>query len=471
MSDPSKTAPRATEQFNPTACVRAENEAYAARTGESRYAYVLTFGCQQNEADSEKLAGMAEAMGYVLTDEPARADLIAVNTCAIREHAEKKALSILVQYKHLKAKKPSLIVCVCGCMVTQTSRRDEIKHRYPYVDFVFGTSSLHRFPELVLERMRTGKRLWCPEEEYTVPEGLPVTRRSTYRAWVSIMYGCNNFCSYCIVPYVRGRERSREPDAVCREVEELVKAGYRDITLLGQNVNSYGKGREDGVGFPELLERLDAIEGDFLLRFMTSHPKDASKRLIDVMAGSKHIAHQFHLPMQSGSDRILSRMNRHYDTTRYLSIVDYMREKMPDVTVTSDIIVGFPGETEEDFEGTLEMLRRVRFDMLYSFIYSPRPGTPAAEMEEQIPKAVQNERFNRLLALQNEIGAEKNEALLGTPMRVLCDGVSKNNPALYSGRTEGNKIAFFEGSPSDTGTYVDFVAERADAFALYGKKM
>ncbi len=271
------------------------------------------------------------------------------------------------------------------------------------------------------------------------------------------------------MPYVRGRERSRAPDEIVREVEELVAKGYRDITLLGQNVNSYGKDREDGCDFADLLARLDRIEGDFLLRFMTSHPKDASRKLIDVMATSRHIAHQFHLPMQSGNDRVLRAMNRRYDTAKYSETVAYMREKMPDVTLTSDIIVGFPGETEEEFSDTLAMLEKVRFDMLYSFIYSPRKGTPAAEME-QVPPEVKSARFERLLATQNAIALEKNQPLVGKRLRVLCDGVSKTNDALYSGRTEGNKIAFFEGTPEDTGKYVEFLVERADAFALYGKK-
>jgi len=394
-----------------------------------------------------------------------------VNTCAIREHAEQKALSLVGQYKHLKAKKPSLMIGVCGCMVVQEHRREELKHRYPYVDFVFGTSSLHRFPQLLCEKLEKGKRLFCPEEsEYLVAEGLPIRRESNYRAWVSVMYGCNNFCSYCIVPYVRGRERSREMGEIVKEVAQLVREGYKDITLLGQNVNSYGKDLEGNGDFADLLYELDKLEGDFWLRFMTSHPKDASRKLIDVMASSRHIAHQFHLPMQSGSDAVLRAMNRRYDTAKYLEIVDYMREQMPDVTLTSDIIVGFPGETEEDFSDTLAMLERVKFDMLYSFIYSPRKGTPAAEMV-QVEQKTKNERFDRLLALQNAIATEKNQPLVGQTLRVLCDGVSKNNAALYAGRTEGNKIAFFEGVPEDTGKFVNFVADRADAFALYGKKI
>ncbi len=450
--------------------MRLENEAWRLSTGDARRAFVLTFGCQQNEADSEKISGMCQAMGYELAASPEEADLIMVNTCAIREHAEQKALSIIGQYKHLKAKKPTLVIGVCGCMVTQAHRREDIKHRYPYVDFIFGTSSLHRFPQLLAEKLEKGKRLYCPEEkEYLVAEGLPIHRESNYRAWVSIMYGCNNFCSYCIVPYVRGRERSRRMEDIIKEVRELTDNGYRDITLLGQNVNSYGKDSGYPYDFADLLSELDKLQGDFTLRFMTSHPKDASRKLIDVMASSRHIAHHFHLPMQSGSDKILSAMNRHYDKEKYRSIVSYLRERMPDVTITSDIIVGFPGESEEDFEDTLEMLRTVRFDMLYSFIYSPRKGTPAAELE-QVDAKVKSARFERLLALQGEIGLAKNQAYVGKPLRVLCDGVSKNNPALYSGRTEGGKIAFFEGTPEDTGKFVSVLVERADAFAFWGTK-
>ena len=454
-----------------TAQIKSENDRYAAEHGERRRAFVLTFGCQQNEADSEKLAGMSCAMGYEMTNCPEDADLILVNTCAIREHAEQKALSIVGQYKHLKAKKPELLIGVCGCMVTQEHRCEEIKHRYPYVDFVFGTSKLHCLPGLIAEKLARGKRLFYPTGEDLVAEDVPIRRESNYRAWVSIMYGCNNFCSYCIVPYVRGRERSRAPEEIVKEVAGLVAEGYKDITLLGQNVNSYGKDSEKEYDFADLLAELDCLEGDFRLRFMTSHPKDASRKLIDVMAASKHIAHQFHLPMQSGSDAVLKAMNRHYDTAKYLDTVAYMHQKMPDVTLTSDIIVGFPGETEEDFEATLSMLKTVRFDMLYSFIYSPRKGTPAAAREDQIPPAVKSERFDRLLATQNAIALEKNQPLVGKTLRVLCDGVSKNNEALYAGRTEGNKIAFFEGIPADTGTYVDFLVERADAFALYGRKI
>ena len=459
------------EQIKYIEKVKNENDAFFAENGEKRYAYVVTFGCQQNEADGEKMLGLAIAMGYERTEEPSLASLILVNTCAIREHAEQRALSIIGQYKHLKQKRPELIIGVCGCMVTQEHRSEEIKHSYPYVDFIVGTSAIHKIPELIYERRAKDRRLFCREDEYTVVEDIPVKRGSTYRAWVSIMYGCNNFCSYCIVPYVRGRERSREKEEILKEVRELVETGYRDITLLGQNVNSYGKDLESGCDFADLLSEIDKIEGDYTLHFMTSHPKDATRKLIDVMAEGKHIAKHFHLPMQSGSDSVLRAMNRRYDFEKYIGILDYIKEKIPGVTVSSDIIVGFPGETEEDFEATLAALRRARFDMIYSFIYSPRKGTPAAEREDQIPAATKSERFDRLLATQNEIALEANKALEGETLRVLCDGRSKNNAEIFTGRTEGNKIVFFDGLDSDEGKFVDILIERGETFALWGKKV
>jgi tRNA-2-methylthio-N6-dimethylallyladenosine synthase len=285
------------------------------------------------------------------------------------------------------------------------------------------------------------------------------------------MYGCNNFCTYCVVPYVRGRERSRAKEDILAEVQDLVAQGYKEITLLGQNVNSYGKGRYTDYGFADLLEDICKIKGEYWIRFMTSHPKDASDKLIDVIASSRHVAHQFHLPMQSGSDRILKAMNRHYDTEKYLRTVDYLRKRVPDVTISSDIIVGFPGETDEDFEGTLQMLRQVQFDMTYSFIYSPRKDTPAAAMECQIPDSIKGERMNRLLETQNAIALEKNKPLEGKIIKVLCDGPSKNNENVYSGRSEGNKIVLFDGNESDIGKFIELKITRAETFALYGEKV
>ena len=451
------------------ASMKAQNDAFCFENGFRKGAFVLTFGCQQNEADSEKISGMAECMGYELVSRPEDAHLIVVNTCAIREHAEQKALSIVGQYKHLKQKNPDLIIAVCGCMVTQEHRQNDIKFKYPYVDFIFSTAAIHKLPQLLAEKLEKGKRIYCLDDTYSVAEGLPIKRESKYRAWVSIMYGCNNFCTYCIVPYVRGRERSRRKEDIISEVKELVATGYKDITLLGQNVNSYGKDSGFDYDFADLLDELASIEGDFLLHFMTSHPKDATKKLVDVIAKNKNVAKQFHLPLQSGSNRVLKAMNRHYDMERYLEIIDYMREKIPDIVITSDIIVGFPGESEEDFEGTLAALRRVRYDMIYSFIYSPRKGTPAAEMEDQIASEIKSERFDRLLKTQNDISYEINQKMLGKTVRVLCDGSSKNNPKVMNGRTEGNKIVLFDGNPSDEGEYLNIKITKADTFALYGE--
>lgn len=449
--------------------IREENEAYFLAHGERKRAFSLTLGCQQNEADSERYMGMAAEMGYDIATSPDEASLIIVNTCAIREHAEKRALSLVGQYKHIKERNPELIIAICGCMIVQEHRVSDIKMRYPYVDILLGPSLMYRLPEHIYARMNGSKRIFDPDDkEYSVAEGIPVHRDSAFRAWVSVMYGCNNFCSYCIVPYVRGRERSRRKEDVIAEVKELVESGYKDITLLGQNVNSYGKDSDFDYDFADLLSELDKIEGDYLIHFMTSHPKDATKKLIDVMASSTHVARHFHLPMQSGSEKVLREMNRRYDIERYMSILDYIRERMPDATVTSDIIVGFPGESEQDFEDTLAALERARFDMIYSFQYSKRKGTPAAEKPDQISKEIKGERFSRLLALQNQISLEKNKPLEKTVVRVLCDGPSKNNESVYSGRTEGGKIVFFDATAEDTGRFLNIKIERADTFALYG---
>ncbi len=469
---PAETRGESMEKY--ISLIKEINENKTRTAGTRPAAFIRTFGCQQNEADSEKLAGMAAAMGYDLTDKPDGASLIVVNTCAIREHAEKKALSVIGQLKHVKTRDPSAIVAVCGCMVSQEYRKNTLKHSYPYVDIVFGTSSIHHLPKLVFERLSGSGRLFCPEDEETsIAENVPVKRDSPYRAWVSVMYGCNNFCSYCIVPYVRGRERSRKPEDIIKEVKELALSGCRDITLLGQNVNSYGKDFGTGYDFADLIKDISTIDGDFRLRFMTSHPKDATEKLIDALAASDKAARHFHLPLQSGSDRILKAMNRHYDREKYLATVEYMRSKIPDITLTTDIIVGFPGETDEDFEETLNLLRTVRFDMIFSFIYSPRRGTPAATMEGQIPEEIKSKRFARLLEVQNAISAEINEKVKDTVVRVLSDGESKTDAAMMSGRTDGNKIVFFEGKPGEnsTGKFLNIKIDRTEAFALYGHKI
>ncbi len=431
--------------------------------------FIRTFGCQQNEADSERIAGMAEAMGFRPTEAPEEAKLIVVNTCAVREHAEKRALSVIGQYKHLKKQDPGIVIAVCGCMASRPEVAAKLRQSYPYVDFSFGTSELFVFPQLLLDRLKGGRRTFRPApDEPPVAECIPVVRQSRYSAWVSIMYGCNNFCTYCVVPYVRGRERSRRPEAVLSEIGELVSSGCREITLLGQNVNSYGKDCSFDCSFAELLRRADCFDGDYILRFMTSHPKDATEELTDVIAGSRHIARQFHLPAQSGSTRILRAMNRGYTREDYLDQIRYIRSRMPDCAISTDIMVGFPGETEEDFAESLSLLSEVGYDMVFSFIYSPREGTPAARME-QIPDEVKGDRMRRLLDLQTSIASEKNMRLLEKTERVLCFGPSKTDGGMLEGRDGGNKLVLFEGDRSLEGSFVDLRITEAGAFNLRGE--
>ena len=437
--------------------------------GKGLKAFVITLGCQQNEADSERIRGILVSLGYTVTDNEEIADAIIVNTCAIREHAERRALSIIGRYKHNKARNPDTVIGVCGCMTAQEHRANHLKRSYHYVDFVFGTGSLHRLPEFVFNALNKGKRLFISDAERPqIAEGLPIIRESAHKAWVSIMYGCNNFCTYCIVPYVRGRERSRLPSDVIKEVESLVSSGCKDITLLGQNVNSYGKELEGEYDISYILRQISKIEGDFWIHLMTSHPKDASDKLIEALGG-KSIANHFHLPLQSGSDTVLKRMNRHYDTERYLSIIDKLKAQSPDITLTTDIIVGFPGESDEDFEKTLDIIRRVEYDSVYTFIFSPRKGTPAYEMEDQIPEEVKKSRFERLNEVQNAISRAKNEAMIGKTLKVLVDGKSKNNDKIYTSRTEGNKIVHFESEADYTGKFINIKITHADTFALYGE--
>ena len=438
--------------------------------GKGLKAFVYTLGCQQNEADSERIRGIFLSMGYELTENEGVADLIMVNTCAIREHAEKRALSVIGRYKHNKARNPDTVIGVCGCMPAQEHRSEQLKHSYHYVDFVFGTGSLHRIPEFVYNALTKGKRLFIQDtEKPQIAEGIPVMRENSYKAWVSIMYGCNNFCTYCIVPYVRGRERSRNPEDVINEVKELVANGYRDITLLGQNVNSYGKDLEGTPTVAYLLNEISKIEGDFWVHLMTSHPKDASTDLIDAIGGSKKIANHFHLPLQSGSDAMLKKMNRHYDKAKYLSIVKELKEKNEGIVLSTDIIVGFPGETDEDFEETLKILKEVEYDLVYTFIFSARKGTPAYSMEDQIPEEIKKVRFERLNNLQNEIAKSKNDAMLGKTYRTLVEGKSKNDETLYTSRTEGGKIVHFSSDIDYTGNFINLKITRADTFNLYGE--
>ena len=456
------------------AYVKACCQAFADTHGRRPCVHLRTFGCQQNEADSERMAGIAESLGYDYTDDPEKAAFILYNTCAVREHAELKALSLTGQLKHLKAKNPHLIIGICGCMVAQEHRLNDIKNKYPYVDFLFGTASMEKLPEYLAVALAKGKRAFYPDTEYDISEGLPVRRESTFKAWVSIMYGCNNFCTYCVVPYVRGRERSRRRECILEEIRGLVRDGYREITLLGQNVNSYGKGLYEDYGFAELLEDICKIEGDYWIRFMTSHPKDASHKLIDIIAAHcgddcrPKIVKQFHLPLQSGSSRVLKAMNRHYDREAYRSLMTYMKNRIPDIALSTDIIVGFPTETEEDFADTLSMLEEVHYDAFFSFIYSIRRGTPAEKME-QVPEAVKSERFARMLDLQNRISREKNQEYVGRTERVLVEGVSKTDASLLTGRNEKNRLVHFAGDASLIGSFADVQILSADTYCLTGK--
>ena len=441
-------------------------EGVLAHFGEFPHAVsILTFGCQQNEADSEKLRGMAHEMGYMDAADPADADLILLNTCAIREHAEQKVLSYVGRLRGYREKKPELIVGICGCMTAQPHRVKQIRERYPQVSFTLDPASLDRFPETLASVLNGGKRTFLlGSETPEITEGLPTARTVRHRAWVSIMYGCNNFCSYCIVPYVRGRERSRASREILSEVSSLVAAGCRDITLLGQNVNSY---RGD-CDFATLLDRVASIPGDFILRFMTSHPKDVPDALITVMA--KHpgrIAPQFHLPLQSGSNRILARMNRKYTRETYLETVAKLRRAIPDIVLSTDLIIGFPGETDEDFAETMQIVRDVRYDMIYSFLYSPRRGTPAATMPDPVPEAARKVRMAELLETQNQISLSLAERYVGKTLRVLVDAPGKE-PCTLTGRTPGGRLVHFPGDGALIGQFVRVKIERAEPFALRG---
>ncbi len=445
----------------------------AAEKTRPLYVCVVTFGCQQNEADSERLMGQAVSMGYKKTESPENADLIIYNTCAVREHAELRTLSRTGALKQLKKNNPSLIIGLWGCMVTQEHRMNDIKMKYPYVDFVAGTNMLHRLPEILCDVMVNERRRYYVNDEPAVTvENVPVERSNDIKAYVSVMYGCNNFCTYCVVPHVRGRERSRNKECVLAEVRELVNAGYKDITLLGQNVNSYNPG--NGYTFADLLSDICSIDGDFTVRFMTSHPKDASDKLISVMAENPKAARHFHLPMQSGSTEILQRMNRKYTAEQYLELAHKIKNAMPDIALTTDIIVGFPGETEEDFEKTLEIVKELEFDSIFAFIYSPRVGTPAAKMEDPFTYEQKTQRMSRLLELQTEISAKTNASFVGKNITALCDSRQKAQNGLYTARTSSNKLVFFSSDLCADNLYgksINIKITRSTAAQLYGEQI
>lgn len=445
-------------------------EALHAREDRKPLAMVDTYGCQQNEADSERLRGYLENMGYGFTDDETRADLVVVNTCAIREHAEMRVLGNVGQLTHTKAKNPDQIIAVCGCMVQQPHMAEKLKKSYPIVDLVFGPHELWRFPELLLEQMTKKKRIFAVDDTPgVVYEGIPHRRDSQVKAWLSIMYGCNNFCSYCVVPYVRGRERSRRPEEIIAEARQLVADGYKEITLLGQNVNSYGKDLDDPMDFADLIRAINAIPGDFVIRFMTSHPKDATEKLFRTMAECEKCAHQLHLPVQAGNDRVLKAMNRHYDRAKYLEKVALARQYMPDLVLTTDIIVGFPGETDEEFEDTLSLVAEVGYDSMFTFIFSPRKGTPAYDMPDPYTRQQKQVRFDRLLELANTISAEKHKAYEGRTLRVLIDGTSDSQGYNLSARTDGGRLVHLQGDPSLIGRFAEVKITGSNTWALYGE--
>ena len=447
--------------------IRAINAAHATPP----LAFVDTYGCQQNEADSELLRGMLCEMGYEIVDSGDNADLILINTCAIREHAEQRVFGNVGALVHGKRRNPNQIICLCGCMAQEPHRAQKIKESYRQVDLVFGPHALWRFPELLYRLItRRGRIFDIADEPGSIAEGIPVVRQDKVKAWVSIMYGCNNFCTYCIVPYVRGREKSRRPADILAEFKGLVEAGYKEITLLGQNVNSYGKGLDEGekMDFSDLLNLLCAVPGDYHIRFMTSHPKDASRKLIDTIAAQPHLCKHLHLPVQCGSDRLLARMNRHYTVEHYLDLIEYARARVPGITFSSDIIVGFPGETEEDFQGTLDLIRRVGYMQLFTFIYSRREGTPAAGYPDPTPRSEKTGRMARLLKTQDEIAMALVKAQVGQTVRVLVEGFGRAEGTL-TGRLDNNLTVEFAGEPALLGQYASVRLTGARATVLLGE--
>ncbi len=437
--------------------------------GEKPLACVRTYGCQQNVADSETIKGMLAMMGYDFTENPEDADFILFNTCAVREHAEDRVFGNVGAIKSIKKKHPSTLIALCGCMMEQEHIVNRIYESFPFVGLVFGTHCLHEFPKLLYKSLTGGKRQFLRgNDDLLVHEGLPKRRDGAFKGWLPIMYGCDNFCSYCIVPYVRGRERSRSSSAILEEARQLINGGYKDITLLGQNVNSYGKGLEEDISFSELLRKIDSIDGDYTLRFMTSHPKDCTHELIDTIAAGRHISTHLHLPFQSGSDRILKLMNRKYTREKYLETVNYAKKKIPEISLTSDIIVGFPGETEEDFKQTLSLVEEVGFTSLFTFIYSKRVGTPAAVMDDPTSDEEKSERFQRLIKLQEKIAAKRCASMVGTVQRVLFEEKAKKD-GIINARTSGNIVVEVEADQSVIGSFGEVKITDSGNWILKGR--
>lgn len=453
-----------------TVKLREINNNEAVKTGHAPLACTKTYGCQQNENDTERIRGMLSECGYEFTETEENADLVIYNTCAVRENAEQKVFGRLGILKHMKESRPSMITAVCGCMVQQEHITEKIKKVYTNVDLIFGTHALYKMPELLYKAVTQNKTVTDIEDsDGAIAEDIPILRESSDKAWVSIMYGCNNFCSYCIVPYVRGRERSRQPSDIKAEIEGLVKNGTTEICLLGQNVNSYGKDLDEDIDFSDILRMVNGIEGVERIRFMTSHPKDFGDKLIETMKECDKVCRQLHLPFQAGSDKILSDMNRRYTKEQYLEKIEKVKREIPGISLSTDVIVGFPTETKEDFEETLDVLRRVEFDNIFSFIYSRREGTPAAKLDFVLTEEEIHENFNRLLEVQNEISKRKNDEYVGRIERVLVDGASKNDPDTLSGRCDSSKIVNFKGDKSLIGKYVNVKITEAHTWSLNGE--
>lgn len=434
-------------------------------------ALVITYGCQQNENDSERIRGMLKQMGYDFTEEKEEADLILYNTCAVREGAEQRVLGNVGALVHEKRRRPNLLIGICGCMMQQEHMAKTIKQKYRHVSFVFGTHTLHKFPQILWRALNEEKTVISVEDsEGVIAEDVPVYRVGSPKAWVSIMYGCNNFCTYCIVPYVRGRERSRQPENVMAEIRELVSKGVTEITLLGQNVNAYGKDLPEDIDFADLLAQINKVEGLKRIRFMTSHPKDMSQKLIDTMAACDKVMPQLHLPFQAGSDRILKEMNRRYTQAQYLDLVARVKKAMPGISMTTDIIVGFPNETKDDFEETIKVLEAVRFDSVFSFIYSKRQGTPAAIMEDAISDEEKHANFDRLLEVQNRISKEINDTCFGKTYELLVEGDSKTDENMLTGRTpEGKIVNFPKEDGISVGDYINVTITKTNTWSLLGE--
>jgi len=431
---------------------------------------ISTFGCQMNENDSEKLAGMLEAMGYTYTEKLEECDLILYNTCCVRENAELKVYGHLGSLKALKNRRPDMMIALCGCMMQQKDIVDHILKKYRQVDLIFGTHNIHKFPELLYKALSSKTPVAdVGSSDGLIAEGMPIRREQGIKAWLTIMYGCNNFCSYCIVPYVRGRERSRRTGDILDEARLLGHQGFKEITLLGQNVNSYGMDLNDGSSFASLLRSLEKVEGIERVRFMTSHPKDLSDELIYAMRDCSKVCEHLHLPVQAGSNAVLREMNRRYTREHYIGLAGKIRGQVPGIALTTDIIVGYPGESDEDFEQTLDLVERIKFDYVYTFLYSKRTGTPAAEKEDQVCEEDKKRRFDELLSLQNRIGKELNDQLYGRVVEVLVEGPSKNSINMLGGRTRTNKIVNFEGSTDLSGRLVDVRIENSGTWSLMGK--